>query len=146
LRFNARNIGDERFSFSTALHSYLLVEDIASVEIDGLRHGEFQDQLHPEKRRGIQNEALLKCGDKLDRIYHRVPADLTVRSAGRRLSLHQAGFSDAVVWNPGAEAAAALSDLGDHEYRQFICVEAAQIERIHLPPGQEWVGYHRMRA
>jgi glucose-6-phosphate 1-epimerase len=48
------------------------------------------------------------------------------------------------VWNPWNEGAARLKDLGDGEWRQFLCVEASNIldAAINLAPGQE----HRMAA
>jgi D-hexose-6-phosphate mutarotase len=32
-----------------------------------------------------------------------------------------------VVWNPWAEKAAAMVDLGDHAWRRMVCVEAGNI-------------------
>jgi len=49
-----------------------------------------------------------------------------------------------VVWNPWSDGAARLQDLGDGEWRQFLCVEAANIldAAVNLAPGQE----HRIAA
>jgi glucose-6-phosphate 1-epimerase len=49
------------------------------------------------------------------------------------------------VWNPGAERAAALSDLDAGGYRNFLCVEAANIGvPVRLGPGAEWRGRQRL--
>jgi Aldose 1-epimerase len=46
-----------------------------------------------------------------------------------------------VVWNPWDKKAKAMSDFGDEEYKQMVCVEAAAIEEpITLKPSEEWTG------
>ena len=65
--------------------------------------------------------------------------------AGRRtIRTEKENSATTVVWNPGQDGAASLSDLGDEEWRQFACVEASNIlgSSISLAPGQE----HRMHA
>lgn len=55
-------------------------------------------------------------------------------------------FSDAislneVVWNPWDKKSKTMSDLGDDEYKQMLCVDGAAIEKpITLKPGEEWTG------
>lgn len=47
----------------------------------------------------------------------------------------------AVVWNPWEKKAKTIADLGDDEYKQMLCVDAAAIEKpIALKPGEEWTG------
>jgi len=48
------------------------------------------------------------------------------------------------VWNPWSEGAARLADLGDDEWREFLCVEASNIlaASVSLAPGEE----HKIRA
>jgi len=47
----------------------------------------------------------------------------------------------AVVWNPWDKKAKTISDLGDCEYKNMLCVQAACIENpITLKPGEEWKG------
>jgi D-hexose-6-phosphate mutarotase len=45
----------------------------------------------------------------------------------RRLGRDQDGAASSVVWNPWAEKAAAMVDLGDHAWRGMVCVEAGNI-------------------
>jgi glucose-6-phosphate 1-epimerase len=49
-----------------------------------------------------------------------------------------------VVWNPWIEGAARMQDLGDGEWRQFLCVEASNImeSAVTLEPGE----HHTMTA
>ncbi len=144
LSLRVRNAGQSAMSFSTALHTYFAVDDIASVEVDGLRQIRFSDQTLPGGPEGTQENGMLTCMDALDRIYFAAPQRLDLRDAGKALALSQEGFVDAVVWNPGPDAG--LSDLADDEYRRFICVEPACIEPVRLPAGAEWLGRHRVRC
>lgn len=46
-----------------------------------------------------------------------------------------------VVWNPWDKKSKAMSDFGDDEYKQMLCVDGAAIEKsINLKPGEEWTG------
>lgn len=44
-----------------------------------------------------------------------------------------------VVWNPWEKKAKAMADLGDEDYKEFVCVEAAVVETpITINPSEEW--------
>lgn len=142
LALTVRNAGAAPFPFAAALHSYHLVERLDQAGVDGLQGLGYTD----ERQAGRQDEATLRIADKLDRIYWQVPPALTLRAGAATRTLEQAGFCDAVVWNPGAADAAALDDLDDADYRRFLCVEPALIAPATLAPGAEWRGWQRMRA
>lgn len=40
-----------------------------------------------------------------------------------------------VVWNPNKEKAAGMSDFGDDQYHDMICVEPGILEAVSLEPG-----------
>jgi glucose-6-phosphate 1-epimerase len=125
MRFEVRNTGATPFPFAAALHTYFLVDDIAAVRIDGVETEE------------------LAITDKFDRVYEGVQPRLALVDGGVVLTLRQEGFTDAVVWNPGAEDAAALADMADGEYRRFVCIEPALLSGLTLQPGERWQGeYH----
>ncbi len=126
LALEVSNSGESAFAFSSALHTYFLVQDIASVRIGGVQ------------------EAPLQFDDKFDHIYRDVGPALTLAHGGGALALTQTGFKDAVVWNPGAADTAALADMQDDEYRRFVCVEPALIEPVTVLPGGAWHGAHRI--
>ena len=43
------------------------------------------------------------------------------------------GLADFVIWNPWIEGAAKMGDMDDEEWRNFVCVEAAQDSKpIHI--------------
>ena len=104
---------------------------------------ELQIELACEKK--VQRVQLVLPSGELDRIYHRVRDELTLKerlaSSERRLHISQQGFADAVLWNPGAAKCATLADMPADGYKQMLCVEAACIEQpVHLAPGADWVG------
>lgn len=45
--------------------------------------------------------------------------------------------SSLVVWNPWSDGAKKMSDFGDEEYRNMICVEPGYVaERVKVKPGE----------
>ncbi len=136
------NLGTQVVSFACALHTYFAVDDVATTQVLGL-----QDLSYIEMgQAGWQSEAALHIPEKIDRQYLQVPRPLRIESATAALNWQQSGFVDCVVWNPGAHDAEQLSDLGDEEYRQFICVEAAMLTPYSLYAGQSWIGRHSLLA
>jgi glucose-6-phosphate 1-epimerase len=137
------NKGDEPFEFTTALHSYLRVADLDSSSLQGLTAMRYWDSVDDMEK--VQRVDLLLPGGDLDRIYHRVREDMTLKerlaTTERRLQIRQQGFEDAVVWNPGAAKCAALADMPADGYKQMLCVEAAAIETpLRLGAGESWAG------
>jgi glucose-6-phosphate 1-epimerase len=122
MTLEVRNTGAEAFPFAAALHTYHLVEDVEAVRIDG-----------------VQRETLA-ITDKLDQVFEGIPGPILFDDGADRLAIAQRGFTDAVVWNPGAADAAALADMDDEEYRRFVCIEPALLGPQVLEPGGCWRG------
>jgi glucose-6-phosphate 1-epimerase len=121
-----RNTGQQPFPFSAALHTYHQVEDVEAVRIEG-----------------VQSETLA-ITDKLDQVFDNIAGTITFDTGADTLHLQQSGFTDAVVWNPGAADAAALSDMEDEEYRRFVCIEPALLGPQMLEPAGSWRGEYRV--
>lgn len=128
LALEVRNTGADAFAFSSALHTYFLVDAIADVAIEGVQSG------------------MLRIVDKIDQIYRDIDGRIALVQPGHALTLTQTGFRDAVVWNPGAADTAALADMEDDEYQRFVCIEPALIEPATLTPGAVWRGEHQVKA
>jgi glucose-6-phosphate 1-epimerase len=126
LTLDVRNKGADAFAFAAALHTYHLVDDVAQVRIGGVE------------------KEMLAIDGKLDKVYEDVGPTISLESGADWLILEQEGFTDAVVWNPGAEDAAALSDLEDEEYRRFVCIEPALLGPLTLEPGAKWRGEYQI--
>lgn len=140
LQLSVHNTGEQAFPFSAALHSYFAIDQLGEARIGGLQRVRYSDETPQD---ALQAEELLQFADKLDRIYYQLPGALTLQSGSHTLRLEQQGFTDAVVWNPGAQDATALPalpDLADDEYQRFICIEPALIQPDTLAAGAQWTG------
>lgn len=137
LNLSVHNTGEQAFPFSAALHTYFAIDDLSQARIGGLQRVRYSDETPQD---ALQAEEWLQFDDKLDRIYYQLPGALTLQTASHTLRLEQQGFTDAVVWNPGAQDAAALPDLADDEQPRFICIEPALIQPDLLAAGAEWNG------
>ena len=148
LRLMVENTGGEPFDFSGALHTYLRVSDIANVVVRGLFGASYLDR-QATAGASVDSAEELAITGFVDRVYPNAPPTVSVIDQGYDRTLKLAGrtFADAVVWNPGPELAAKLLDLDDVEYREMLCVEAAQVcARISLAPEQRWQGGQLIEA
>jgi D-hexose-6-phosphate mutarotase len=88
------------------------------------------------KQEAVQAEDTLTFPGEIDRVYFDA-AQMTVRDGRRSLAVQNIGFPDGVIWNPGAELAAQVTDIEPGGYRR--CVEAAIFRApITLEPYQTW--------
>jgi glucose-6-phosphate 1-epimerase len=126
MNLEVRNTGEEPLPFAAALHTYYLVDDISQVRVTGASADE------------------LSIDGNFDEIYSNVAGAMTIETGSLTLQVAQSGFTDAVVWNPGAADAAALSDMQDDEYKRFVCVEPAVLKLVTLDEDEVWRGSYRV--
>jgi glucose-6-phosphate 1-epimerase len=143
LELSCLNAGTTAFNFTSALHTYLAVTDINQARIRGLEGLPYTDAVDQQEK--IQSEALFATTDQLNRVYRQCQPNLLLHEqqgeAVRQIAIHQQGFSDVVVWNPGEALCATLPDMTPQGYRNMLCIEAAQLSHpVHLDPGQRWIG------
>jgi glucose-6-phosphate 1-epimerase len=147
LTLRVANTDDVPFSFTAALHSYLRVGSLDSVLLSGLQQVSFEDALQAGALSRVDQRAVLRVNGPVDRIYYDAPRVLHLHSASCTLQWQARGFRDAVVWNPGEQAASDLADLPAGDYRQFLCVEAAAIGRpVRLESCGQWCGSQTLLA
>ena len=140
LALSVRNTDRQAFEFTTALHTYLRVADIAGTLIHGLEDRPYLDSARGGEARPA-SDGPVRFDGELDRIYADTHQPLRVTDGEQLLRLEAEGFADTVVWNPGAELAASLADLGPGEHRHFVCVEAGNVlSPVRLEPGEAWSG------
>lgn len=134
------NTGAQAFAFTAALHTYLRVDELADTRLLGLGHRRYLDSTRGGTT-AIQPDGPLRFVGEVDRVYPDVESALQIVDGAGAVDITQTGFRDVVVWNPGAELAAGLRDLGAGEQRHFVCVEAACVaEPVQLMPGALWQG------
>jgi glucose-6-phosphate 1-epimerase len=116
------------------------------VALEGLRGCRYRESSAPGVLTVDERDALRPAGE-VDRVYVDVPGPLVLREPGRTLGISATGFSDVVVWNPGATKAAALADMEAGGERRMLCVEAGAVQRpVALAPGERWEGAQHLRA
>ncbi|MEP6731980.1 MAG: D-hexose-6-phosphate mutarotase [bacterium] len=134
------NTDDKAFHFTTALHTYLRVHNVADAELSGLKGTHYRESGAPGVLIADDAEAIHVVGE-VDRVYVSAPRRLILRERARSLVIDKDGFPDVVIWNPGARAAAAMTDMEPGGERKMLCVEAAAVQRhISLGAGERWSG------
>ena len=118
LRYTVRNTGQQDFSWAGALHTYFALKAFEQAALDGMPFTGALDDIRP------------------------ATPQLRLDTGAGTLQLEQQGFTEWVVWNPGAEGAAATADLDDSDYRRFVCIEPARVDKQVLAAGAEWTGLH----
>lgn len=143
-----RNVNGKPFSFAFAYHTHLSVSDISEVRIEGLETLDYLDNLSQRERFTEQGDAIT-FESEVDRVYVGCPGVIAVldHEKKRTFIVRKEGLPDIVVWNPWEKKSKMMTDFGDDEYKQMLCVDAAAVERaITLKPGEEWTGKLELSA
>jgi glucose-6-phosphate 1-epimerase len=114
-----------------ALHSYFKVDSVHQVAIsplagtylDKVQSGNSVEQQHTE----------LRFSAEVDRVYLHTATDLNLQH-NHKVHIMQQGHDASVLWNPWIEKAAALKDLPDNGYLDFVCVETARLSLTNTAP------------
>jgi glucose-6-phosphate 1-epimerase len=150
LEFSVTNTDTVPWPFALALHSYFRVRDLGQLGLSGLAGQPYWDaaaHLANPAHRQIQAADPIRFAGETDRVYAAAKGPLTLLEPGLSdLRIEQsAGFTETVVWNPGAAVAATLADMPDDGFGHMVCVEAAKIdEPVSLAPGQTWSAWQSM--
>ncbi|KAJ2602615.1 hypothetical protein GGF40_000575 [Coemansia sp. RSA 1286] len=129
------NTDTKEFDFTSLMHTYFRVPDIAHTTVTGLESTTYIDKIKSVTAQESRTEIAVDANE--DRVYEDVPGIVGVRCGGETVSIRRFNFKDIVLWNPWAEKAREMSDFGDDEYTQMICVEAGTVaSKISLRPGQ----------
>jgi glucose-6-phosphate 1-epimerase len=128
LRLAIQNRATHPIVFEEALHTYFAISDISDIAISGLAGTTYIDKTAGAARKP-QTTALLTITAETDSVYLDTPGHCAIedRSWRRRIVIAKEGAASSVVWNPWADKAAAMSDLGNTAWRGMVCVEAGNI-------------------
>ena len=144
------NQGGERVEFGVAFHTYFSVEDVSGVWVGGLKGKEekleYIDNADGRKRKE-EVEEKVKIEGEVDRIYLKTGKEAMIHNANKEekwrgvVVVTGEELGDKVVWNPGKDKCEKIGDLGDEDYKKYLCVEAGQVEpRVGVEGGGEWEG------
>jgi glucose-6-phosphate 1-epimerase len=134
--FGLRNVGDNVCAYEIALHTYFAVADVRQIEFAG-----FDGTTYVSKVEGqtVRQQGEPTIDGEVDRIYQDHSSPVTITDGNRRVRIIGENSRSTVLWNPHIEKAAQLSDLGNDEWPNFVCVETANIKphAVAVEPG-EW--------
>ena len=138
------NTGPGPWTFAAALHTYLRVDEIADVRLEGLQGASRWDAVRDDRH--VEMAPVLRFDGEFDSVYAAPARGLRLHQPGGSLDITQsASCTETVVWNPGALLSAKLADLPDDGYRHMLCVEAARIdEPVQLQAGAQWKGWQEL--
>ena len=141
-----RNMGDEPWTFTAALHTYLRVQDVAEARLEGLQGTACWDAVRDT--RGTEVAPALRFGDEFDRVHAAPGTPLRLLDGERTSQITQsATCPETVVWNPGPALCARLADMPADGWRHMLCVEAARIDApVRLAPGARWQAWQELRV
>lgn len=136
------NAGTTSVTFTQALHSYFRVGDASRVEVDGLDGlqylDKYEDYAQSRQQQGPWSLRDPRDPGRSDRIYTGAKGHYVLRDPvlQRRIEVRSEGSQTLVAWNPGAEAAAKMADVGEG-WRDYVCLEVANAgpDQITLAPG-----------
>jgi glucose-6-phosphate 1-epimerase len=138
------NTGTTRLRFEEALHTYNRVADVANSHLQGLEGTRYRDNTDSNQEKRQLHDIVI--GSQMDNAFldTRSAVDLVDPGLRRRIRLQKTNSLTTVVWNPWREGSTRMQDLGDGEWRQFLCVEASNIMElaVTLEPGEK----HSMTA
>lgn len=144
LELTVTNSGTTSMHFEEALHTYFHVGQIEQVQLQGLDAVQYIDKTDSYRKKTQQGPITIES--ETDRIYlnHSNPVDLEDLSLHRRININKHNSLTTVVWNPWIDKAKAMSDFGDDEWKQMVCVEVSNVGdfAVELAPRQQ----HTMRA
>ena len=133
------NLGSQPIEITQALHTYLPISDLDRATIYGLEGVEYADKLKGfDRATEIRQKVDLKA--PTDRVYFDDSNCLILRDENRETHIYKQNSATTVVWNPGRETAANMSDIGEENYRGFLCIEAANAmdDKISIEPGESF--------
>jgi len=121
-----------------ALHNYLTVSNISNIQLVGLQNTPYLDNTTSPNIDTTQIEEKLTIANEIDRIYYGTsnPISLLDPNWKREIIVSKENSLTTTVWNPWIEKAAALSDLPDKAYQNFLCIEPSNARhdaRVILP-------------
>lgn len=126
------NTDNKPFSFSTALHSYFHAS-VTGASVKGLKGCKTLNKDPDPKNplEGKEERDVVTFPGFVDRVYLDAPNELQLDNGlGDIIFIRNTNWKDAVLWNPYLQMEAC--------YKDFVCVENAQIGNVQLEPEQSW--------
>jgi glucose-6-phosphate 1-epimerase len=138
------NTGETLLRFEEALHAYHRLGNVLDARVTGLSNIEYIDKADSNRKKVQHGEIAIVS--ETDRVYLNTNGEVELEDSGfrRRTRVAKENSRTTVVWNPWVQKAHSLSDFGDDEWMQMICIETSNVSdfAVELAPGRE----HKMKA
>lgn len=130
------NLDEKPITITEALHTYIKVGDVRSVEITGQEGDEYYDKVADQNK--VQ-KGPINFTKETDRIYQTSDSSTLIDpTLGRKLVISKSGASSTVIWNPWQDNAIEMTDFPDDDYLHMCCIEAANthLNPVTIQPGK----------
>nr|GEW92421.1 putative glucose-6-phosphate 1-epimerase [Tanacetum cinerariifolium] len=132
------NTDKKPFSFTTALHTYFSAA-VSGASVKGLKGcktlNKDPDPMNPIE--GTEERDVVSYPGFVDCVYLGAANELFLDNGlGDIISIKNTNWPDAVLWNPHLTMEAC--------YKDFVCVENAQIGKVDLEPEKSWVATQKL--
>lgn len=146
IELTVNNTDQNDFTCSFALHNYHRVRQLETTRVLGLTGRRYFDNF--ENYAEKQQHDDLSFPGPVDRVYPDVESALVI-DATPRIQLTHHNSPSVITWNPGTEATASISDIGEGNERYFVCVERGAVlgESWHIPAGESrsaWMEFKQL--
>jgi glucose-6-phosphate 1-epimerase len=122
LELISQNLDTKPFTLTSALHTYLAIDNIYETHVEGLEEKHYFDKT---KNSFAMQEGHVDFNKEVDRIYQNVKKDVVVKDGKVHHTIQTEGTNTIVVWNPGEILTSSMTDLNDHT--RMLCVESANV-------------------
>jgi glucose-6-phosphate 1-epimerase len=145
MEFTVMHVHGEPFLFEEAMHTYFHVGDVRQMTVTGLAGSSYLDKTQGN-REVLEGVAPIHITGETDRIYLDTAGDCVIDDPvlKRKITVEKIGSDTTVLWNPWIAKAKAMSDFGDDEWPEMVCIETCNVgpAAVTLGPGQS----HTMSA
>lgn len=135
-----QNDGNEKFTYSDALHTYYNISHVDNIVIRGLGGTSYYDGLNKDAGNIQENDELYIAKEENRRHYQHA-GDCVIEDKGwkRKITASKKNSRVTLVWNPWIETARKMADMPDDGYQTMVCIEAVNYydDSITLNPGEK---------
>lgn len=125
MALQVENTGDKPLEFTTLLHTYFQVNSIDTLKIQGLKGCCYSDKVKGGEHE--ENCEYVQISRNVDSVYKSTSDEHTLFTGHHNIRIKKENFPDTVIWNPWIEKAKKMSDFGDDEYLNMVCVEPGHV-------------------
>lgn len=144
LELELHNIGAAPVHFTEALHAYHRVGDVRMAYVEGLDGAHYLDKTDKYREKVQQGDVVI--ASETDRVYLNTSGSVELHDPvlHRRLTIAKLNSLTTVVWNPWADKAREMADMGADEWTQMLCIETSNVLGyvVEVAPGH----LHQMKA